>query len=109
MSVPQHMHQNHNGDLMRGVAPQATHSFRPENGGGSNAVPSFDDMPNFLAPNPQVDFPLRMSSNVGDDLARLRLAGAADLQTFIRYVSSRLTILPRNAPLVSRAWFAYEY
>lgn len=90
LSVPQHMHQNHNG-----VAPQATHSsFRPEIGGGSNGVPSFDDMPNFLAPNPQVDFPLRMSSTVGEDMARLRLAGAGDLQTFIRYVSPCFDFLP---------------
>ncbi|KAH8071910.1 hypothetical protein BXZ70DRAFT_749891 [Cristinia sonorae] len=78
LSVPHNMHQNHNG----GVPPQATHNFRPENGGGSNGMPSFDDMPNFLAPNPQVDF--RMSSSVGDDMARLRLAGTGDLQTFIR-------------------------
>lgn len=74
LSVPTHLHQSHNNDLIRGVAPQATHSYRPENG-----MSSYDDMNQFL-PNPQVDFPLRMDEN----LARLRLQGAGDLQTFIR-------------------------
>ncbi|THH20915.1 hypothetical protein EUX98_g8497 [Antrodiella citrinella] len=100
LSVPQHLHQNHNGDLMRGVAPQATHSFRPENGGGGS-VPSFDDMPNFLAPNPQVDFPLRMSTTVGEDMARLRLAGAGDLQTFIRFLCP-----PPTAIMIGNSWWS---
>ena len=78
LSVPQHMHQGHNQDLMRGVAPQATHGFRPD------SVP-FDEMPQYMAPNPQVDFPLRIPS-VDENLARLRLQGAGDLQSFIRYV-----------------------
>ncbi|KAI0789112.1 hypothetical protein C8Q75DRAFT_766483 [Abortiporus biennis] len=79
LSVPTHMHQNHSPDLMRGVAPQATHSFRPDNG-----VPGFDDIPQYLPPNQSVDFALRMSSSVDENLARLRLQGAGDLQTFIR-------------------------
>ncbi|THG98399.1 hypothetical protein EW026_g3771 [Hermanssonia centrifuga] len=78
LSVPSHLTQNHNSDLIRGVAPQATHSFRPDNGLGP-----FDDMPQFISPNPQVDYPLRMPS-VDENMARLRLQGAGDLQTFIR-------------------------
>ena len=77
LSVPTHLHQGHSSDLIRGVAPQATHSYRPENG-----MSSYDDIPQFL-PNPQVDFPLRIHS-VDENLARLRLQGAGDLQTFIR-------------------------
>lgn len=80
LSNQSHLSQNHNSDLIRGVAPQATHSFRPENG-----LQSFDEMPQFLAPNPQVDYPLRMPT-VDENMARLRLQGAGDLQTFIRYV-----------------------
>ncbi|KAI0082055.1 LAG1-DNAbind-domain-containing protein [Panus rudis PR-1116 ss-1] len=77
LPVPPHLH-SHSPDMMRGVAPQATHSFRPDGG-----LPSFDDMPQYMTPNPQVDFPLRMPS-VDENLARLRLQGAGDLQSFIR-------------------------
>lgn len=80
LSNPSHLAQNHNSDLIRGVAPQATHSFRPENG-----LPPFDEMPQFISPNPQVDYALRMPS-MDENMARLRLQGAGDLQTFIRYV-----------------------
>lgn len=79
LTVPSHLAQNHNSDLIRGVAPQATHAYR-----GDNGLSSFDDMPQFISPNPQVDYPLRMS--VDENMARLRLQGAGDLQTFIRYV-----------------------
>lgn len=76
----QHLGSGHGQDLMRGVAPQATHSFRPDDG-------VYDNMPNFLgqagAPNPTTDFPLRLPS-VDDHLARLRLQSGGDLQTFIR-------------------------
>lgn len=82
LAVPPHMHQSHNSDLMRGVAPQATHSFRQD------GVP-FDDMPQYMAPHSQVDFTLRIPS-VDENLARLRLQGAGDLQSFIRYVSNDL-------------------
>lgn len=81
LSSPTHLTQNHNSDMIRGVAPQATHSFRPENG-----LPPFDDIPQFMAPNPQVDYPLRMPS-VDENMARLRLHGGGDLQTFIRSVA----------------------
>ncbi|PCH43618.1 LAG1-DNAbind-domain-containing protein [Wolfiporia cocos MD-104 SS10] len=65
-----HMHQSPGPDLLRGVNPHAMQG-------------SYED---YLAPSPQVDFPLRMP-NV--DLSRLRLqqpsaAAATDLQTFIR-------------------------
>lgn len=86
LSVPTHLNQGHGGDMMRGVAPQATHSFRPDD-------PVFDNMPSFLgntgAPNPQADFALRLPS-VDDHLARLRLQSGGDLQTFIRYVMAVL-------------------
>ncbi|KAF7792338.1 hypothetical protein EIP86_003374 [Pleurotus ostreatoroseus] len=60
------------------AAGQAAHAFR---GDGALSGP-FDDMPQFMSPNPQVDYPLRMS--VDENMARLRLQGAGDLQTFIR-------------------------
>jgi recombining binding protein suppressor of hairless len=82
LGSPSHLQQSHPSDMIRGVAPQATHSFRPENG-----LPPFDDMGNFLAPSPQMDYPLRMPS-VDENMARLRLQGGGDLQTFIRSVRS---------------------
>ena len=77
-SIPSHLGQNHNGDLIRGVAPGATH-YR-----GGDALFPQDDVPQFMTPSPQVDYPLRMS--VDETMSRLRLQGAGDLQTFIRYV-----------------------
>ncbi|KZT10953.1 LAG1-DNAbind-domain-containing protein [Laetiporus sulphureus 93-53] len=79
LTVPTHMHQG--ADAMRGVNPHATHGFRSDGG-----VPSYDDMPQYLAPNPSIDFPLRIPSV---DLSRMRLqqsptSGASDLQSFIR-------------------------
>ena len=76
LSAPSHLTQNHSPELIRGVAPQAT--FRPE-----TTLPSFDDM-GFMAPNPAVDY--RLPASVDENMARLRLQGAGDLQTFIRYV-----------------------
>ncbi|KAI0930485.1 hypothetical protein AcV5_007177 [Taiwanofungus camphoratus] len=76
LTVPTHMHQTPGADLMRGVNPHATHGFRSE-----GPLPSYDDMQPFLAPNPQVDFPLRIPSV--DELSRMR-PQATDLQTFIR-------------------------
>ncbi|ETW80903.1 hypothetical protein HETIRDRAFT_385547 [Heterobasidion irregulare TC 32-1] len=70
-------------DLLRGVAPQATH-FRPD-----NAAPSpYDDLPGYIIPNPQTDLALRMPAV--DDIMRMRLHNSAgipaatDLHTFIR-------------------------
>lgn len=77
LTATSHLTQNHSPELIRGVAPQATH------------LPSFDDM-NFMGGSPSVYDPaLRLPSSVNEDLARLRLQGSGDLQTFIRYVSSR--------------------
>jgi recombining binding protein suppressor of hairless len=74
-----HLGQNHSPDLIRGVAPQATHAFQPD-----TRLPSFDDM-QFMTPSPAVDYPLRLPASVDENMARLRLQGAGDLQTFIRY------------------------
>ncbi|TFK73903.1 LAG1-DNAbind-domain-containing protein [Pluteus cervinus] len=69
-------------DIMRGVAPQATHGFRDGVGG-------YDDMSHYMAPNPHQDMSLGMPT-VGETLARMKLQphsmmGAPnDLQTFIR-------------------------
>ena len=53
MGTNSHLGPSHSPDLIRGVAPQATHSFRPD-----TTLPSFDDM-QFMTPNPNVDYPLR--------------------------------------------------
>ncbi|KAL1939851.1 hypothetical protein VTO73DRAFT_9551 [Trametes versicolor] len=74
LSLPSHLHQNHSPDLMRGVNPHAMHNS------------PYDDIPSFMAPNPHVDFPLRMPG-LDDPMSRVRLNGAGaatDLQTFIR-------------------------
>ncbi|KAJ8457614.1 hypothetical protein ONZ45_g18246 [Pleurotus djamor] len=80
-SVPSHMPPNHNGDVLRGVAPHATHDFRDN---GFN-----DDMPHYMPSNPHPVVPLRMPA-VDETLARMRIQGHSvmgasnDLQTFIR-------------------------
>lgn len=72
---------HHNGDILRSVAPHATHSFRPDQG--------YDDMSHHMGQNPHADLSLRMPS-VDETLARMRLQGhpimgaSNDLQTFIR-------------------------
>lgn len=79
-------HLNHNADLMRGVAPHATHSnYRSEGG-----MPSYEDIPPFLASNPH-DFRL---ASVDETISRLRLQTGAtsDLQTFIRLARSALCL-----------------
>jgi recombining binding protein (suppressor of hairless) len=84
------LHHNHGPDVLRGVAPQSTHSFRPD-------VTGFDDMYPYI-PNPTGDLSLRMPG-VDDTLARMKLQGQSgmgssnDLQTFIRFVFD-LVILP---------------
>ncbi|EPT05001.1 hypothetical protein FOMPIDRAFT_136788 [Fomitopsis schrenkii] len=74
LSLPNHLHQGPGSEMLRGVNPHAMHG-----------LPSYDDMGQYLAPNPQGDFPLRIPSV---DLSRMRLqqpsAAATDLQTFIR-------------------------
>lgn len=82
-TVPSHVHPGHSPDILRGVAPHATHSFRPD-----GVVPGYDDM-HYLGPNPQNDMGLRMPT-VDETLARMKLQGHSimstsnDLQTFIR-------------------------
>lgn len=77
-SPSSHMSHSHGSDLLRGVAPQATH---------------YDDMPGFLAPNPHSDMGLRVPG-VHDGLMPLRMQGqdgmgtATNLQSFVRSVSS---------------------
>jgi recombining binding protein (suppressor of hairless) len=83
-AVPSHLPPNH--DILRGVAPHATHSFRPEGG-----VPAYEDMPHYMGPMPHSDMSLRMPA-VDEALARIKLQGHSmmgasnDLQTFIRHV-----------------------
>ncbi|EIM81224.1 LAG1-DNAbind-domain-containing protein [Stereum hirsutum FP-91666 SS1] len=73
-SPSSHMSHSHGSDLLRGVAPQATH---------------YDDMPGFLAPNPHSDMGLRVPG-VHDGLMPLRMQGqdgmgtATNLQSFVR-------------------------
>lgn len=74
-----HLHQGHGADLMRGVAPHATHANYRSDGG----MPPYEDIPPFLAPNPHDFRPL----SVDETISRLRLqstAATSDLQTFIR-------------------------
>ncbi|KAF9010542.1 hypothetical protein BDQ17DRAFT_1387775 [Cyathus striatus] len=76
-SVPSHLPPNHGSDMMRGVAPHATHG-----------VSAYDDM-HYMTPNPHSDMALRMPT-VDETMARMKLHGhpimgaANDLQTFIR-------------------------
>jgi hypothetical protein len=83
--VPSHTPNGHNSDLMRGVAPHATHSFR--NGG----LPVYEDMPHYLGHS----HPETKMHAVDETLARMKLqlegpgrrpiTGASnDLQSFIR-------------------------
>jgi hypothetical protein len=74
-----HMPNGHSSDLMRGVAPHATHSFR------ENPVSPYDDIHYLGNGHPE----MRMHT-VDDTLARMKLQGhpimgtSNDLQTFIR-------------------------
>lgn len=85
-AVPSHMplHHNHGPEVLRGVAPQSTHSFRPDATG-------FGEMYPYMAPNLAGDLSLHMPG-VDDTLARMKLQGqsgigsSSDLQTFMRFV-----------------------
>jgi recombining binding protein (suppressor of hairless) len=73
--------QGHPHDQLRGVPPQATHSHSRFEGG-----PTYDEIPNYLIPNPSNDLSLRIPS-VGDAMMGMRMGqigAATDLQTFIR-------------------------
>ncbi|KAI0055160.1 LAG1-DNAbind-domain-containing protein [Artomyces pyxidatus] len=72
----------HPQEMLRGVAPQATH-FRND-----SAAP-YDDIPGYLLPNPQADLGLRLSG-ADEAMMRIRMQSqgtmgtATDLHTFIR-------------------------
>jgi recombining binding protein (suppressor of hairless) len=73
--------QGHPQDQLRGVPPQATHNRFD---GGA----PYDEIPNYLIPNPQNDLGLRVPS-VEDTMMRMRMgsmSGSTDLHTFIRQV-----------------------
>jgi len=78
-AVSHHMPNGHSSDIMRGVAPHATHSFR------ENPVSPYDDIHYLGNGHPE----MRMHT-VDDTLARMKLQGhpimgtSNDLQTFIR-------------------------
>ncbi|KAH7911980.1 LAG1-DNAbind-domain-containing protein [Hygrophoropsis aurantiaca] len=79
-SVPSHLQHS---EMFRGVAPQATHSFRPDTG-----LPGYDEMPQYMGPNPHADMSLRMPG-IGDSFQGMRpgqpgMGASNDLQTFIR-------------------------
>ncbi|KAF8070604.1 hypothetical protein FPV67DRAFT_1561369 [Lyophyllum atratum] len=79
-TVPSHVPSS---DILRGIPPHATNSFR------DGGVPGYEDMPHYLGPNPHQDLSLRMPT-VDETLARMKLQGHSimgasnDLQTFIR-------------------------
>ncbi|KAF9529206.1 jkappa-recombination signal binding protein, partial [Crepidotus variabilis] len=76
-NVPSHISNGHGQDLMRGVAPHATHSFRENN------LSPYDDVHYLGNSHPQMHA-------VDETLSRMKLQGhpimgaASDLQTFIR-------------------------
>lgn len=78
-NAPSHIPNGHGSELMRGVAPHATHSFRDNN------VAGYDDMHYLGNSHPE----MRMHA-VDETLSRMKLQGhpimgaSNDLQTFIR-------------------------
>lgn len=78
-TVPSHGPPSHGSDILRGIAPQATHG-----------VPGYDDMPHYMGSNPHQD--MHRMAVVDETLARMKLQGHSimgasnDLQTFIRQV-----------------------
>ncbi|TFL01582.1 hypothetical protein BDV98DRAFT_507092 [Pterulicium gracile] len=71
-------------DLLRGVAPHATHSFRPD------PTSTYDTISQYMDTSPHSEIPLRMPT-VDETLARMKLQqgssstiGSTDLPTFIR-------------------------
>jgi hypothetical protein len=76
-TVPSHVPSNPGSDMLRGIAPHATH------------VPGYEDMPHFMSANSHQDMSLRVPT-VDETLARMKLQGHSimgssnDLQTFIR-------------------------
>jgi recombining binding protein (suppressor of hairless) len=76
-AVPSHVTSNPGSDMLRSIAPHATH------------VPGYEDMPHFMSANSHQDMSLRVPT-VDETLARMKLQGHSimgssnDLQTFIR-------------------------
>ena len=74
-------HMGPSPDMFRGVAPQATHSFRPDSG-----MPVYEDIPQYLGPNPHAD--LSLMPSIGTGFPGLRhgpgMGSSNDLQGFIR-------------------------
>ena len=84
--IPSHMHHNHGPDVLRSVAPQSTHSYRPDLSG-------FDDMHPYMGHSPTGDLSLRMPG-VDETLARMKLqtgiGSSNDLHAFIGFVFNPL-------------------
>ena len=79
-SLPPHI--AHSPDMFRtGVAPQATHCFRPDSG-----MPAYEDIPPYLGANPHAD--LSLIPGIATGFPGLRhgpgMGSSNDLQTFIR-------------------------
>ncbi|KAG6332232.1 hypothetical protein ID866_6859 [Astraeus odoratus] len=75
-------HIGHSPDMFRaGIAPHATHSFRPDSG-----LPNYDDIPQYLSPNHHGD--MSLMPNIGAHFPGIRpgpgMGASNDLQTFIR-------------------------
>lgn len=75
-------HMGHSPDMFRtGVAPQVTQCFRPDSG-----LAAYDDIPQYLGPNPHAD--LSLMPSIGAGFPGLRhgpgMGASNDLQTFIR-------------------------
>ena len=86
MSVPSHSHTAHGSEILRGVAPHATHSYRSD-----GSVNGYDGIPHYIGPSHHGEMPSPMPT-VDETLARMKLQGHSimgpsnDLQTFIRHV-----------------------
>jgi recombining binding protein suppressor of hairless len=89
-SVSPHSHSGYSSDMLRGVAPHATHSYRPD-----GTVNGYDGIPHYIGSNHHGEMPSHMP--VDETLARMKLQGHSmmgpsnDLQTFIRLVLSLFT------------------
>jgi recombining binding protein (suppressor of hairless) len=88
-SVHPHVRPGHSSEMLRSVAPHATHSYRPD-----GSVNGYDDMSHYMG-NHHGDIPPPMPA-VDETMARMKLQGHSmmgpsnDLQTFIRFVTSVL-------------------
>jgi recombining binding protein (suppressor of hairless) len=91
-TVPSHSHSSHSHDMLRGVAPLATHVFRSDGALHNNG---YDDLHYSTPGHPEMS--LRMPS-VDETLSRMKLQGHSimgasnDLRTFIRRVITPIGI-----------------